>query len=90
MYDMDGDLSIEINGREYDNYADLVELEKESRASQITSLMAEVDKMETIVEENEDFFENEFDKTSDQLFAMLDDMEAEGDDLQDIKDLIAE
>lgn len=90
MYDMDGDLSIEINGKEYDNYADLVELEKESRASQITSLMAEVDKMETIVEENEDFFENEFDKTSDQLFAMLDDMEAEGDDLQDIKDLIAE
>ena len=90
MYDMDGDLSIEINGREYDNYADLVELEKESRASQITSLMAEVDKMETIVEENEDFFENEFDKTSDQLFAMLDDMDAEGDDLQDIKDLIAE
>ena len=90
MYDMDGDLSIEINGREYDNYADLVELEKESRASQITNLMAEVDKMETIVEENEDFFENEFDKTSDQLFAMLDGMDAEGDDLQDIKDLIAE
>ena len=90
MYDMDGDLSIEINGKEYDNYADLVELEKESRASQITSLMAEVDKMETIVEENEDFFENEFDKTSDELFAMLDDMEAEGDDLQDIKDLIEE
>lgn len=89
MYD-DDDLSIEINGKEYDNYADLVELEKESRASQITSLMAEVDKMEAIVEENEDFFANEFDKTSDQLFAMLDDMQAEGDDLQDIKDLIEE
>ena len=42
MYDMDDELSIEINGKEYDNYADLVELEKESRVSQIAELMAEV------------------------------------------------
>ena len=46
--------------------------------------------METIVEENEEFFENEFVKEDDQLTAMLEDMEEEGDDLEDIKQLIAE
>ena len=89
MYDED-DFSIEINGKEYDNYADLVELEKDSRVSQITELMSEVTKLETIVEENEEFFENEFDKEEDQLFGLLDDMAEEGGDLEEIKRLIEE
>ena len=89
MYDGD-DFSIEINGKEYDNYADLVELEKDSRVSQITELMSEVTKLETIVEENEEFFENEFDKEEDQLFGLLDDMAEEGGDLEEIKRMIEE
>ena len=71
----DEELSIEINGKIYDNYADLVELEKEQRVDLITNLMNEVDNMEDIIEENEEFFEMEYEDRDDELQVMFNSMD---------------
>ena len=41
-----------------DNFADLFELEKHSRAGEINELIEDIDDYEGIIEENEEYFED--------------------------------
>ena len=86
--EVNGDFIL-LDGKSYD-FEELVELEKDSRSEEITSLMKDVQSLEGIVEENENFFFDEYDVMSDEFQAMFDQSTAEYDDVQDIMDMIEE
>ena len=63
-----------------DNFADLAELEKHSRAKEINELIGDVENLEEIIETNEEYLEDEYEDIDDDLDFLLDkDNDAEED-----------
>lgn len=70
---MDGnDINLEYEGKIVTDFEDLVDFEKYQRAVEVNSLLADVDNFENVVEENEEYFRDEYDSLDDDIGDLYD------------------